>query len=102
MVRRKFSDDFGIANDPEEFVTLLMDEKLALGAFEALTPEAPNAVVAISAKRFSIEALRLEDVAVHFVEFPPSSGASSINGAIFALTRHPGGGGPTLKHKLST
>jgi hypothetical protein len=55
-----------------------MDEEFALYALETLTAQAPDPVIAESAKGSSIESFGLKDVSVDAVEFPPTSGTSSI------------------------
>ena len=41
-----------VASDLDEFVALFVDEEFALVTLEPLTPQAPNPVVAVGAKRF--------------------------------------------------
>lgn len=47
---------------------------------EALATETENAILAVGAEGALIEALQLENVSVHFVQFLPSSSASTIDG----------------------
>lgn len=47
---------------------------------EALPTETENSILAVRAEGALIEALKLENVTVHFVQFLPSSGASTIDG----------------------
>ena len=40
-----------VTGHPDELVTFLVDEELALGALEALAAQAPDAVVAVGTER---------------------------------------------------
>lgn len=44
----------------DQFVALLVDEQFAFGAFEALTTETPDAVVAVGAEGFLIKGFELQ------------------------------------------
>ena len=60
-----------VASDVGEFVTLFVHQELAVVTLETLTPQAPDAVVAVCAKGFSIESFSLEGVPVDCMDFPP-------------------------------
>ena len=62
-----------IAQDPAQFVTLLMDKELALDTFEPLSAQPPDPVVTIGTVGLPVEPLGLEDVAIHLIHLPPSS-----------------------------
>ena len=40
-----------VAADPDQFVTFLVDQELALGALETLPTQAPDSIVAVCTKR---------------------------------------------------
>ena len=69
---QKLANCFYVASDLGEFVTLLVHQELTVVTLETLMPQAPDAVVAVSAKGFSIEPFSLEGVPVDCMNFSPS------------------------------
>merc|ERR1719367_1232162 len=85
----QLSDLTCITCDFNEFVTLFVDQQFALCTFEALTPQAPNSVMAVGTESTPIEPFCLENVAVDFVNLSPSASPTAVYTPIFSLTWHP-------------
>ena len=79
-------------------MTLLVYEDLALDAFEALSSETPDPVVAEGAERLPVEPLSLEDVTVDLVHLAPPPRAPPVDAPVLAVTELAGAPGQTGEH----
>ena len=79
-------------------MTLLVYEDLALDAFEALSSETPDPVVAEGAERLPVEPLSLEDVTVDLVHLAPPPRAPPVDAPVLAVTELAGAPGQPGEH----
>ena len=77
---------------PQQFVTLLVYQYLALDALEALSPQAPDPIVAEGTEGLPVEPLGLEDVAVHLVHLAPPPRPAPVDAPVLAVAELARGG----------
>ena len=82
----------GVTGCPQQLVTLLVYQDLALNALEALSPQTPDPVVTKGTERLPVEPLGLEDVAVHLVHLAPPPRPAPVDAPVLAVAELARGG----------